>query len=408
MRSAPKYQNLENPASDPGIWMLDPAVEFLNHGSFGSCPRQVLDFQRELRERLEREPVQFMVRELEGLMGEAREALGSFVGAHPEDLVFVPNATTAVNSVLRSLPLRRGDELLVTDHEYNACRNALDFAAHRAGARVVVVPIPFPLAGESVICEAVLERVTGRTRLALLDHVTSQTGLIFPMKRLITGLAEHGVDTLVDGAHAPGMVPLNLRELGAAYYTGNCHKWMCAPKGAAFLHVRKDRQTQIRPLTISHGANSPRTDRSRFQLEFGWMGTSDPTACLSVPEALRFMESLLPGGWPDVMQRNRTLALASREILCQALTLEPPCPAGQIASLASIPLPDSTNDKPPLSALYTDPLQEHLRTEFGIEVPIIPWPAPPKRLLRISAQLYNSLPQYQKLAHVLKAVLESH
>ncbi len=392
---------LPRPIRPPGFWLLDPAVTFLNHGSFGSCPRPVVGFQQVIRARLERQPIQFFVRDLEPLMDAARASLAQFLGAGADDLVFVPNATAGVNTVLRSLRFRPGDELLVTDHEYNACRNALDFVAADRGARVVVARIPFPLRRVEEVLEAVMGRVTRRTRLALLDHVTSPTGLVLPMARLVRELEARGVDTLVDGAHAPGMVPLNLRRLGAAYYTGNCHKWLCAPKGAAFLHVRPDRQQRLRPLVISHGANSPRTDRSRFQIEFGWTGTWDPSAMLSVPEAIRCVGGLLPGGWPAVMAHNRQLALAGRERLCQALQIEKPSPDTMIGSLASVPLSDSSAIEPPKSPLYQDPLQDELLGRFRIEVPIIPWPAPPRRLLRISAQLYNSLPQYQRLADAL-------
>ncbi|MEK7684089.1 MAG: aminotransferase class V-fold PLP-dependent enzyme [Verrucomicrobiota bacterium] len=392
-------------AWDPPLWMLDPKLVFLNHGSFGSCPRPVLEFQQEIRDRFERQPVLFFVRDLEALLDQARGALAQFLGAEAGDLVFVPNATAGVNTVLRSLRFDPGDELLVTNHEYNACRNALDFVAEQSGARVVAAHIPFPLQNEGQIIDAVMSAVTPRTRLALLDHVTSQTGLILPLPRLVRGLAERGIDTLVDGAHAPGMMPLHLRQLGAAYYTGNCHKWLCAPKGAGFLHVRRDRQELIRPLAISHGANSPRTDRSRFQIEFGWTGTWDPSACLSVPEALRFVGSLLPEGWPEIMQRNRELALAARKVLGEALRIELPCPDEFIGSLASFPLPDATGQQPPTSPLYADPLQDKLRLEFGIEVPVIPWPAPPQRLLRVSAQLYNSLDQYRLLAEALRKAL---
>lgn len=388
-------------ATNPSLWPLDPAIHFLNHGSFGSCPKPVLEFQRELRDRLERQPITFLVRELEGLLDRARESLATFVGADAEDLVFVPNATAGVNTVLRSLRFEKDDELLVTDHGYNACHNALRFVAVRAGLNVAVAAIPFPVEGAEQIVEAVLAGVTSRTRLALLDHVTSPTGLVFPIQRLVRELASRGVETLVDGAHAPGMLPLNLREMGAAYYTGNCHKWICGPKSAGFLHVRRNLQEKIHPLVISHGANSRRMDRSRFLIEFGWTGTGDPTAALSVPEALRFLGSLLPGGWPAVMKRNRELALAARRSLCQALGVAPPCPDELIGSLAAVPLPDATDGRAPVSPLYLDPLQDRLLERHRIEVPIVPWPAPPKRLVRVSAQMYNSLPQYELLASAL-------
>lgn len=386
-------------------WVLDKNCVFLNHGSFGSCPRPVLDYQNALRERMERQPIQFLVRELEGLLDQARSQVAGFLGAEETDLVFVPNATTGVNTVLRSLRFEPDDELLVTDHEYNACRNALDFVAVLWRARVVVVRVPFPLESEDQIVEAVLAGTTSKTRLALLDHVTSQTGLVFPISRLVRELAQRGIDTLVDGAHAPGMVPLDLKQIGAAYYTGNCHKWLCAPKGAGFLFVRRDRQHLIRPLAISHGGNSTRTDRSCFQIEFGWTGTSDPSACLSIPESIRFVGSLVPGGWPEVMRRNRALALAGRKILCQALKTPLPAPDNLIGSLASVSLPDASVVTAPVSPLYADPLQDLLRAQFGIEVPIIPWPAPPHRLLRISAQLYNSTGHYELLAQALRTAV---
>ncbi len=383
------------------FWTLDSAVAFLNHGSFGACPRPVLEAQQRLRERLERQPVRFFVRDLEPLLDDARSALAAFLGADPEGLVFVTNATTAVNAVLRSLALAPGDQLLVTDHAYNACRNALDFVAAAAGARVVVVPVPFPLASADAVVEAVLAQVTPHTRLALLDHVTSPTGLVLPIERLVRALAARGIDTLVDGAHAPGMLPLDLRALGAAYYAGNCHKWLCAPKGAGFLHVRRERQGGVRPVVISHGANSPRTDRSRLLLEFDWTGSHDPTAYLCVPEAIRFLGGLLPGGWPELMARNRQLALEARRILCDALDAMPPAPEEMVGALAAVPLPDGA-DAPLRSPLYVDPLQDVLLERYRIEVPIVPWPAPPKRLVRVSCQLYNARDDYERLATALR------
>lgn len=371
------------------FWMLDPTVTFLNHGSFGACPIPVLAAQQRWRERMERQPLQFLGTDIEALLDAARAELAAFVGAEPGDLVFVPNATTGVNAVLRSLRFQPGDELLTTDQEYNACRNALNYVAEREGVQVVVAEIPFPIDAPEQVIDAVLQKISPRTRLALLDHVVSQTGLIFPISTLVNELQKRGVDTLIDGAHAPGMVPLNLSELGATFYTGNCHKWVCAPKGSAFLYVQRDRQPEIHPLTISHGANDPRTERSRFHLEFDWMGTDDPTAYLCVPEAIRFMGSLLPGGWPEVMQRNHQLAIAARQVLCRALEVPPPCPEEMLGSLAVIPLPDGD-----ATLLHNHLLQQH------IEVPIVPW-RHQGRLLRISAQIYNRIDQYHSLAEVL-------
>jgi isopenicillin-N epimerase len=386
-------------------WPIDPKVIFLNHGSFGSCPWPVLEFQRTLRDRMERQPVQFLVRELEPMLNDARAALARFVGANPDNLVFVQNATAGVNTVLRSLSFEPGDELLVTDHEYNACRNALQYAATRMGAKVVVGPMPFPVESASRLTEAILSRATSRTRLALVDHITSQTALVLPIAQIVRELAARGVDTLVDGAHAPGMVPLQLEELGAAYYTGNCHKWICAPKTAGLLHVRPDRQKLIHPLSISHGLTSPRKDCSRFLIEFGWPGTWDPTPALSVPESLRFMASLLPGGWGEVQSRNRNLALEARKILCQTLQIPLPCPDECIGSMASVPLPDASEEQRPVPPLYIDTLQDALLARHNIEVPVIHWPGFPKRLLRVSAQMYNKLADYEALSAALKTLL---
>jgi isopenicillin-N epimerase len=380
-------------------WLLDPGITFLNHGSFGATPRVILDKQSEYRAQLEREPVRFFVRELEPLLDAARSELAAFIGADPQGLAFVMNATAGVNAVLRSLDLDKHDELLVTNHEYNACRNALDYAAGVAGAKVVVAEIPFPIASPDVVVERVLEKVTDRTRLLLIDHITSQTALILPVEKLVAELQARGIDTLVDGAHAAGFLPLDLRAIGAAYYTGNLHKWPCAPKGAAFLYVRENRRRSIHPAITSHGANSTRTDRSRYLIEFDWTGTFDPTAWLCVPDSLRYVASLVEGGWPEVMRRNRDLALRARDLLCTRLGIDPPAPDAMLGSMAAFPIPDGTQLTAP--ALYGDPLQDALLFEDGIEVPIVPWPAPPKRVLRISAHLHNTFSDYEKLADAL-------
>jgi isopenicillin-N epimerase len=307
-----------------------------------------------------------------------------------------------VNSVLRSLEFAAGDELLVSDHEYNACRNVLEYVAARSGARVVVAPLPFPVAGEDALVEALLRHVGPRTRLLLIDHVTSQTALVLPVARIVAEFTARGIDTLVDGAHAPGMLPLALEAIGAAWYTGNCHKWLCAPKVAGFLYVRPDRAARVRPWLISHGANSPRRDRSRLQLEFGWAGTWDPSAMLCIPAVIECLGGLLPGGWPELMARNHRLALEGRALVCTALGIAEPCPATMIGSMAAVPIGDGGQGAQ--SALDLDPLQERLRRGWGIEVPVVSWPAAPRRLLRLSAQLYNTLPQYRLLAQALRAL----
>ncbi len=377
------------------FWLLDPEIVFLNHGSFGACPIPVLDYQQALRHQLERQPLQFLGREIEARLDAARSSLATFLNADPANLVFVPNATTGVNAVLRSRPFQPGDAILTTNQEYNACRNALDFVAAQNSLEIVVAQIPYPIADPQLAIDAIITAITPNTKLALLDHVVSQTGLVLPIAPIIEALNDRGIETLIDGAHAPGMLPLDLPNLGATYYTGNCHKWLCAPKGAAFLYVASNQLTNIHPTTISHGRNDPRTHRSRFHLEFDWMGTGDPTAYLCVPEAIEFMGSLLPGGWPELMAHNRQTAIAARNQLATSLNLPLPCPESMVGSLATIPLSDGS---------YLE-LQNQLWEEHHIEVPIVPFPTTQSRILRISSQVYNSPQDYEILAKALKSLL---
>jgi isopenicillin-N epimerase len=382
---------------------LDPAVDYLNHGSFGACPTRVLEFAEEMRRRIERQPFRFLARELEPLMDGAREELGRFVGASGDDLAFVPNATTGINTVLRALSLAPGDELLTTDHAYNACRNALAFAAARSGARVVAIPVPFPLEDEGEVVDAVMGGVSPRTKLALLDHVASATAVVFPIERLVRELRGAGVETVVDGAHAPGMMGLDLDRLGAGYYAGNAHKWLCAPKGAAFLHVRRDLQEGLHPLVISHGHDAERAGRSRFRLEFDWTGTRDPVPWLAIPEAIRFLGGLLPGGWPEIVARNRALCLAARDVVAEALGVAPACPDAMTGSMASIPLPPL----PPgseLAALTVDGIMDVFYRRHRIETWLYPWPCEGGRLLRVSAQIYNDTSQFRRLAEAARSL----
>ena len=386
-------------------WTLDPAVRFLNHGSFGACPRVVLDVQSALRMELEREPVLFMGRQIEARVDAAKQVLASFIGCEPHDLARITNATTGVNTVLSALDFEPGDEILVTDHGYMACNNAARRFAERGGAKLVVARVPFPLRSDEEVVDAILGALTPRTKIAVIDHVTSPTGLIFPVERLVPELKRRGVLAFVDGAHAPGMIPLDLARLGADFYTGNCHKWLCAPKGAAFLWIARELQSLVRPLVISHGASSRRSDRSRFELEFDWVGTDDPTPFLCVPAALEFLGSLLPGGWDELRARNRALALEGRALLCEALAIEEPAPAAMLGSLASVPLPDSPGLRGSSGAgpSYLDALHVELFERHRIEVPVMTWPAPPQRLLRISAQAYVAREEIVALAEVLRA-----
>ncbi len=328
-----------------------------------------------------------------------RRALAGFIGARPRDIVLVTNATTGINTVLRSLRLRRGDALLTTNLDYNACHNVVVETARLAGATVQTAHIPFPLRNPDQVLEAILKAVTARTRLALIDHVTSHTALVLPLERIIRALDARGVDTLVDGAHAPGMVALDLAKLRPAYYTGNLHKWVCAPKGAGFLCVREDKQAGIQPAVISHGNNTPRPGYSSFQDRFDWAGTFDPTAWFCIGAALDWMGRVLPGGWRELRQRNHELALKARRLLCDRLRCEPPCPESMLGAMATLPLPEKFQGLPRTGKIDLE--QQRLYDEFGIEVPLMRIGQNESRWFRVSAQLYNSLAEYEYLADAL-------
>ena len=396
----------------PGLksqWGLDPEIAHLNHGSFGACPKAVLAELHRLQVELEHDLGTFLSRKASDRLAAARESLGAFVGANPEDLAFVPNVTEALNSILRSMPLSEGDELIVSNHEYNASRNVLDFVAGRAGCRVIVVEIPFPLTDVSVVMERMREAITPRSRLALLDHVTSATGLRMPLAELIELFHEADVSVLVDGAHAPGMIPVNIEALDADYYVANCHKWICSPKGAGFLYVRPELQGEVRPAVISHGANSGLTGRALFREEFEWMGTRDITPWLCVPVAIDYMGSLLPGGWDEVRTRNHQLVVQARRLLATELDIAPPCSEELLGSLATMHLPEikSLPTSGANSTLGLDALQEVLFHEYKIEVPVLSCPQSGRRMFRVSAQLYNEIDEYARLAEALKRILRN-
>ena len=382
------------------LWTLDPEVVYLNHGSFGASPRFILEKQQEYRQKLENEPIRFLVKEIETLLEVSGRKVSAFMNARPEDVVFVQNATAGVNTVFRSLRFAPDDEILFTNHIYGACRKTLEFISHQTGARLVEAFYPFPIASTDQIIQAVMEKVTPRTRIALIDHITSATALIHPVEILVRELDKRGIDTMIDGAHALGSIPLDLGSIGAAYYTANCHKWLCAPKGAAILHVRKDKQKEIYPLVISHAGH----DAEPFTERFFWPGTWDPSAVLCVGDAIDYMGSLMPGGWPAVMQRNHDLCLESRKLICDSLGIDPPCPEEMVASMASFPLPSAA-----VASMHDykgfDPLQERLFHDYRIEIPVWNWTEPVSRMTRISVQMYNSMEQYVFLANALSVVV---
>ncbi|MDR5682756.1 MAG: aminotransferase class V-fold PLP-dependent enzyme [Armatimonadota bacterium] len=391
-------------------FLLRPDVVFLNHGSFGACPESVFeDYQRWQRE-LEGQPVEFLGRRLPDLMASSRAALADFIGAHPDEVVYVPNATTALNVVARSLRLGPGDEVLATDHEYGAVDRMWRFVCERRGARYVRAEVPVPVTSHEAVVDAVWSRVTDRTRVLFCSHITSPTALIFPVAELVRRARAAGILTVIDGAHAPGQVRLDLRRLGADFYAGNCHKWMCAPKGAGFLWARREVHDLLEPLVVSWGwdperptaAGADREEakggglllggaRSRLVAHHEWQGTRDPAAYLSVPAAIAFLRDRIG---PQARARCHDLASLARERIGRITGLPPLSPDGpdfyaQMVSLL-LPLADP------------EPAQDRLH-RLGIEVPIVRWNG--RCLLRVSVQVYNDAHDIERLVAALPDIL---
>lgn len=388
------------------VWPLDPSVIYLNHGSLGSCTVPVLDAQRAWRDSMEKSPIEFLLRDFLPKADHVRAALGALIGADPDDIALVTNATTAVNTVLRSVAFRPGDELLTTNHEYNACLNALDVAAERTGARVVRAVVPFPVADAADIVSPIVAAVTPRTRLALISHVTSATGIVFPIREIVDELQARGVDVLVDGAHAPALLDLDVESIGAAYYAATCHKWVCSPKGTGLLHVRRDKQAEIRPLVISHGTNDDRTSRSLFRREFDWQGSNDPSGFLSIPTAIATLDGLVDGGLAGLRQRNHELALRAMEMLCEVFDYPDPAPASMISAMVAVGIDHRFGDDEARTRLDCS-----LRDAFGIEVPVmrcrLDLDGPHRWLVRVSCQAYNDESDIEALRQALVSVMKA-
>lgn len=378
------------------LFLLDPSVTFLNHGSFVACPEPVMAVYQDWQRRLERQPVQFLGVELGGYMQAARRDLGEYLKTSADHLVFIPNATFGVNVVARSLQLQPGDEILSTDHEYGACDRIWQFVCEKNGAVYVRQPIPLPLRSSEEIIERVWSGVTERTRLLFLSHITSPTALTLPVAELCARARQAGILTLIDGAHAPGQIPLDLPALGADFYTGNCHKWMMAPKGAGFIFARREVQALIEPLVVSWGwrAEPDFSSGTQFVDYLQWRGTDDPSACLAVPAAIRFMQEY---AWDSV--RNQC-----HDLLHQALHR-----INAITGIASVyPSDSGYYHQMAIAELPQQPdlkqLKKRLYEIFKIEVPCIEWNG--RHLVRISVQGYNTLEDIQRLISALERLLE--
>ncbi len=374
------------------LFLLRRDVVYLNHGSFGACPRPVFERYQAWQRELEAEPVELLGRRFAALMRGAREDLAGFVDADADDLVFVPNATTGLNAVARSLRLEPGDEVLATDHEYGALDRTWTFVCEKSGARYVRRPLPLPVASEEEIVEAVWSGVNEHTRVLFLSHLTSTTAIVLPVVELVRRAFERGIITVIDGAHAPGQIALALRVLGADFYAGNCHKWMNAPKGSAFLYARREAQQFLDPLVVSWGWRGDHPGPSRFVDEHEWQGTRDVAAYLAVPAAIEFMRE---HDWPTVQRGCHVLAGAARDRINAITGLAPLTPAGRewFAQMATVALP----------ACDHETLQRRLFDDFKIEVPTFAWTG--GSYLRVSIQAYNDASDVDALVHALSRLL---
>ncbi len=383
-------------------FLLQPDVVFLNHGSFGACPRPVFEEYQAWQRMLERQPVEFLGRRFPDLMHAARKALAAYVGAATDDLVYAPNATTALNVVARSLPLQPGDEVLTTDHEYGALDRTWQFVCARRQARYVRRPLPLPLESAEQVVEVMWSAVTPRTRVLFLSHITSPTALILPLAELIRRARNAGIWTVVDGAHAPGQIDLDLAALGADFYAGNCHKWLMAPKGSAFLYARPEVQHLLEPLVVSWGWEADERGPSRFVDEQEWQGTRDPSAYLTVPAAIRFQAE---HEWTRVRAACHELLRDTRQAMAELTGLEPLCADSSewYGQMAAFPLPPCDAGE----------LKRRLYDEYRVEVPIIEWgPSGEgagglRQLVRVSVQGYNTREDVEALLTALAALLPS-
>jgi isopenicillin-N epimerase len=371
-------------------FLLDPEIIYLNHGSFGATPRPVFEAYQDFQRELERQPVAFLGREFQARMASAREVLAQYLGTQPKDIVFVPNATTALNIVARSLVLGPGDEVLTSDHEYGAIDRTWRFLAQKNSFKYIRHPISVPVRSNKELQEQIWEGVTKSTRVIFLSHITSPTSIIFPIGTICKEAQQHGILTVVDGAHAPGQIPLDLDGIGADFYTGNLHKWLCAPKGSAFLYAHPDRQGLLSPLIVSWGWESEKPSSSTFIDHHEWQGTRDPAAFLAVPEAIQFQEL---HHWKEIRKICHDLAYDAQSALTKLTGIPPITSSELFAQMVSVFLPD----------LDPEPSQKRLLEEFHIEVPLFKWNH--RTTMRVSIQGYNSRSDIDTLLDAIRRIL---
>jgi len=372
-------------------FFLDPKIIFLNHGSFGACAKPIYENLLYWQNLLEKEPVKFFEETIFEALVKSRKSLGSYINCDPNDLVYFPNPTTAVNTVARSLNLKPGDEILSTDHIYGALDRSWIYICKKKGVVFKKAKIPFPINSKEEFLDIFFSYVSDKTRVIFISHITSMTALKFPVEEIIKYSKDKNIITIIDGAHAPGHIPLDLIKLDADIYTGACHKWMCTPKGISFLYVKKELQECIHPIVISWGWESDNPGISNFLDWHEWQGTRDMSAFLTVPAAIDFLEKY---NWEKISQTCRKIVIETRNSFLEYLDIKKPCPNSWLGQMASIPIPVENFET----------FKHILLKKYKIQVPIFKWQN--QTILRYSIQGYNSSSDAEKLIYAVKDYLQ--
>ena len=371
-------------------FFLDPEIIFLNHGSFGACAKPVYENLLVWQKKLEEEPVKFFEDIIFDALKKSREALAAYINCSADDLVYFSNPTTAVNAVARSLRLEPGDEVLSTNHIYGALDRSWKYICADKNARFVKAKIPFPIQSKQEFRDCLLSSVTDRTKVIFLSHITSMTAMIFPVEEIIEYAKERNILTIIDGAHVPGHIPLDINKLDADIYTGACHKWMCTPKGVSYLYVKKEFQENVHPLVVSWGWESENPGPSKFLDWHEWQGTRDMSAFLTIPVAIKFLNK---HNWLKLGRRCRKQVVRTRNEFLDMLSIPPPCPDSWLGQMASIPLPIDDADL----------FKNIILKKYKIQVPVFKWED--ITLLRFSIQFYNTKSDLDRLLAAVKEML---
>lgn len=383
--------------SEPARFPMQDGLTQLNNGSYGLTPEVVGVAQRELQRRLEADPVRFFKSDLEIYSDDTRQALAKFVRVNAEDLVLVSNGTFAVATVLNNLDLSAGDEILITDHEYMATMNELGKICRKTGAKVVVAKVPFPEVSPEMVIDSVVGAMSDRTKLVLISHIASASAIVMPVKKIVEAAKARGIDTFLDGAHTPGQIDLDIGSLDPTWYAASCHKWLATPKGTGFIYTSPNRQRGFKPMVLSCREHEARADRKAYLCDFDYVGTNDYTGNLVIPVSIAHMGAQLPGGWDELRKRNHDLVVKGAKLICDAIGIEQRVPESMIGTMVSIPLPGVCEP----GELMGEALWDRLYLNHGIQVPIWDLPGVHARVMRVSAQLYNSIEDFEVLAGVL-------